>query len=97
MNFLNIRSSILLLGALSTSDQVGLYRVAQKGADMIPFALMAMNMTIAPTLSKLYTEGDLRKIQQILTTSARAILAFSLPAALVLIIFGPLQPWSISS
>src|SRR6056297_2509658 len=56
---------------------------------MIPFSLMAVNMTIAPTVSNLYTEGDLHKIQQILTTSVRAILAFSLPAALVLIIFGP--------
>lgn len=77
MNFLNRQSSILLLGALSTSDQVGLYRVAQKGADMILFSGMAVNMTIGPTISKLFTEGDMQKIQRIITTSARAILAFS--------------------
>lgn len=89
LNILNQQISIILLGILGTADQAGLYQVAKRGAALVPFSLTAVNMAIAPAIAKLYTEGDLAKIQTILTSSARAVLAFSLPTAMFLILMGP--------
>jgi len=67
---------------------VGFFRVAQRGAMLIPFGLQAVNMAIAPTISDLYTKGQMQQLQHVVTKSARAILAYALPVALILMLGG---------
>lgn len=98
MQILNREAAIIVLGALGSAEDVGFYRVAQRGADLLYFGLMAAELAIAPTISELYTSGQLVKLQRLLTKSARAVLSFTVPAGLTLMlgakwlvpfIFGP--------
>lgn len=48
MTILNTRVDIIMLGALSTTTEVGLYRVASQLAVLVAFALSAVNSLLAP-------------------------------------------------
>ena len=43
---------------------------------------------MAPQVARLYSAGDLQKLQRVITASTRAVLIISLPVALVLILWG---------
>src|SRR5699024_7594138 len=48
----------------------------------------AMNQVLQPHFARLYEQGDMAKLQRLVTTSARAILALSLPPVLIFMLFG---------
>ncbi|MFQ5518601.1 MAG: flippase [Mariprofundus sp.] len=81
-------SDMLILGVLKGAEETGVYAVAKNGAMLIAFVLAAVNAVLAPVISKLYTEGDMVRLQRVTTLSARMILLFSLFPALALIFFG---------
>ena len=84
----NQQTDVLMLGLLSTNANVGLYKMAVQASGLVPFALQAMNMVIAPHITRLYHQNDQARLQRMITTSARLILLAALPAALLLIFFG---------
>jgi O-antigen/teichoic acid export membrane protein len=86
----NGRADTLMLGAIKGPEAVGIYGVANRGAELISFALMAVNPALAPTVASLYAEGDVQTLQRIVTKSARLTFVASLPIALGLILFGHL-------
>ncbi len=88
MQILNHQTSVVFLGILQGAESVGVFRVAQRGAELIPFGLMAVNMAIGPTASQLFTQGNKQHLQKIVNKSILAILAFSLPVSLALILSG---------
>jgi O-antigen/teichoic acid export membrane protein len=88
MQIVNREISVTLLGLLQGAEQAGLYRVAQRGADLVPFGLMAVNMAIGPTVAQLFAQGRLEALQRLVSRSALAVLLFGLPVALVLIAGG---------
>lgn len=88
MLIVNHQTDILMLGAIENTKEVGIYRVAQRGAGLISFGLAAVNMAIGPTISTLYTKGEMHRLQRIVTRSAQVALVFSLPLVLGLVIFG---------
>jgi O-antigen/teichoic acid export membrane protein len=67
---------------------VGLFRVAQRGAELIPFGLFAVNMAIAPTISEMFTKGHILHLQKIINKSILASFVFALPVGLVMILGG---------
>lgn len=89
LNVANKEASIFFLGFLQGPESVGVYRVAQRGADLVLFGLLAVNMVLAPALSRLYTQEDWPGLQKIITRSSRLILLLSVPMAMVLIIGAP--------
>ncbi len=88
MQIVNIQTSVVLLGILQTPEDVGLFRVAQRGAGLVPFGLMAVNMAIAPTVSELVTKEEKKRLQNLISKSIIAVMAFALPVALGLILGG---------
>ena len=88
MQILNKETSVIFLGILQTPEEVGLFRVAQRGALLIPFGLQAVNMAIAPTISQMYTKGEKERLQRMISKSILAVMVFALPVALVLILGG---------
>lgn len=84
----NIHVDLLMLGLFASSQDVGIYRVASRGAEAILFVLMAANLTAAPLFSQLYHNDRHGELQRIVTLTARMVLSFALPAALVLIVWG---------
>jgi O-antigen/teichoic acid export membrane protein len=88
MQVINSRVDSLMLGAMQGTDQVGIYSAAIRGADLITFGLIAANATLAPTIAGLFSQGELKRLQRVLTGSARLVLLFTLVVGTVLIVFG---------
>ncbi len=50
--------SILLLGVLSTTEDVGLFRVAASGAAFATFVCASIGGLVSPHVAALYSRGD---------------------------------------
>ncbi|OGL42966.1 MAG: hypothetical protein A2042_03140 [Candidatus Schekmanbacteria bacterium GWA2_38_11] len=88
LRVINAQADIIILGAIKGAEVAGIYAVANRGAGLITFVLIAVNAALAPTIASLYAAGDMRRLQEVITKSARIILLISLPIGLSLILFG---------
>jgi len=88
MGVINTHAPILLLGTIKGAQTAGLYAVASRGADLIAFGLISVNLALAPVAARLWAQRDLPRLQQMVTKSVRAALIFTVPVAAILIIFG---------
>ncbi|MEO0769368.1 MAG: polysaccharide biosynthesis C-terminal domain-containing protein, partial [Cyanobacteria bacterium J06649_4] len=82
------RTDTLMLGTLEGTASVGLYAVANKGAEAISYMLLAVNTAMASKFAKLYAQGDRQKLQKEVTKCTRIITSVAFPIGLGLIIFG---------
>lgn len=85
---INSETDVIMLGTLTGPAAAGVYRVAGRGADLISFVLAAVNFAVAPTFASLHARGEVARLQQLVTRSAQFVLAFSLPVAVLLVVFG---------
>lgn len=88
MYVINGQTDIIMLGMLDTPAAVGIYTVANRGAGLITFVLIAFDTSIAPTFANLYTESNIIQLQKIVTQSCRIVFAIALLIAVILIVFG---------
>jgi len=88
MYLINNQTDTVMLGILKNSDSVGLYTVANRGAGLISFVLIAINTALAPNFASLYAGGDLKRLQKIVSNSCRIAFVSALIIALILMIFG---------
>lgn len=75
----------LMLGQLATIEDVGVFTVALRGAELIVLPINVINAVIASKFASLYASKDMDGLQDILTKSTRIILLISIPSAAVLI------------
>jgi O-antigen/teichoic acid export membrane protein len=87
LGVVNTQTDIILLGILRSPTDAGVYRVASRGAEFIEFVLLAVNAPLAPMMARLYARGEGRRLQRMITSSARMITLLSAPVALGLIVF----------
>lgn len=87
-SIINSHTDIIMLGWLSGSEDVGVYRVAVQGATLVVFSLQVANAVLAPQFSRLYAQGEMVKLQHLVTRSAQVILLVAMPVALVFILEG---------
>lgn len=78
MQLINKNASIVILGFFVPAEQIGIYRVAVQVSILASFGLQAMNMVVAPRFASLYARGEKKRLQHLVTYSARAILGFNL-------------------
>ena len=88
LRLINGRTDILALGAFHTDADVGIYRVAVQLAALVVFGLQIVNPIQGPHIAHLYATGDMRRLQQLVTKTSRAILIVTLPVVMLLIMFG---------
>ena len=88
MQLISGRTDILMLGFFREDAEVGVYRVASQMGVLVIFGLRAVNAIQGPHIAHLYATGDMRRLQKMVTRSAQAILATSLPIVLVFVVFG---------
>ncbi len=79
---INYQMDVLLLGVLTTREEVGLYRVALQLADGAGVALFAISIAIAPTLARLQAQADWRRLRKLLVYAHAAATALMLPLGL---------------
>jgi len=84
---INAQVGILLLGLFAASEAVGIYKVAVAVATLIAFGLRAVNLVVMPYFARLHAQGDMARLQRLVTQSARAILALAVPVTLVFVLF----------
>lgn len=88
MQLLNNNTDLIMLGFLSTPEDVGIYRVVIAMVNVVAFGLQAVNMIAAPDYSHYYHKDDRAGLQNVVTRSSRATLATALPLCFVFIVFG---------
>ena len=64
------RSDVLMLGWFADTTAAGIYTVACRITEPVSFALSAINIIFAPTISALYARGDRANLQALVTTTA---------------------------
>jgi len=85
---MNARIGILLLGWLSTDDQVAAMEVAERGAVLVALSLAMVNVVIGPHITQVHRSGDRAKLQALSRQSARVAVLFALPIAFLLLFSG---------
>lgn len=84
---INNQTDIIMLGWLSTADEVGIYRVAVQGAMLVFFPLQVFQAVLAPQFSKLYANRDIMSLKSLDRRSRYAIIISTLPIFLPMILF----------
>ena len=80
--------AVLLLGALGTDEDVAVFRVAERGAQMVLVSLSLVTMVISPHIVRAVSSQDLPLLQKLSRKSARGAFVLGLLIALVLIGMG---------
>lgn len=79
--------NMLMLSGMQSAESAGIYQVTTRGGELVAFSLVVVNMAIQPTISRLYSLGEVKNLQRVLTIAARGTLALAAPLAIILGIF----------
>lgn len=79
------RTDVVMLGSIRGAHAAGIYSVAARVAEFVPFFLAAANQVIAPRIASYYHAGERRLLQRLLTGSSQRVFLISLPATLTFI------------
>lgn len=74
-NLINNEMGVVLVGFLRPMADVGLYRTVVRGATLAGFVLTAISTVIGPEISRLWTIGDRKTLQKLITVSTSAMAA----------------------
>jgi len=85
---INARADTLLLGVMVSSESVGIYQVANQGAQAVAMALGAVSLVLAPRFAVLYQKGEMKHIQRLAKIGAKLVILVTLPAVLILFFYG---------
>lgn len=88
MYIINSRIGAIMLGLMSGPEATGIYTVANRGAELVTFIVVASNTALGPTIASLYAAGEMDRLQRLVTRASRFVFAVSLPVAIGLIVFG---------
>lgn len=87
MYFYLSQIQILALGSLKGAKETGVFAIASRLSDLEGYMLFAMNVVLAPMISKLFAENKIRELQKLITSSLRIGFFFSLPIIICFLIF----------
>ncbi len=85
MYLINSRVDVILLGSLRGAREAGVYAIAVRAAELVPYLMTVANLTIAPRVSRLHRDGKFDQLQRLATATAIRVLLVTLPLALVLV------------
>lgn len=88
MGLINQQVDILMLGWFVSLDEVGVYRVAVQGANLVSLGLVVANAVAMPFYARLYETRDMRRFQRLATMSARVMLALAVLPAICFFAYG---------
>jgi O-antigen/teichoic acid export membrane protein len=88
LDILVTQTDVIMIGIFRTAEEVGVYRVAVQGAMLATIGVSAMNMIMAPYISKFASSNDSIKMENIAKQSARVSFFIALSATLVFSFFG---------
>jgi O-antigen/teichoic acid export membrane protein len=77
-----------MIGAIHTPESAGIYAASSQLAELVIFAMIAVEMIAAPLISELYSSGNHEQLQRIVTLATRLASLFSIIVAFLLGLFG---------
>ena len=80
--------AVLLLGVIATHAETGIFKAALQFALLAELGYAVINVNVSPRISAALARNDLVETQKIVTRGARLSVAYCLPVALGLIVFG---------
>jgi O-antigen/teichoic acid export membrane protein len=83
-----LQTDIIMLGHYVNTKEAGLYAAASKLVKLVTFGLFAINTMAVPIVSQCYALKQKTELQGIITLAVKGGLLFSLPASLLMVIFG---------
>ena len=83
----NSRTDLIMIGTLKGVESAGIYAVAMRISEFVPFFLIAANTVLAPRITQLYQRGDHILLQRLIAAAASRVFYFTLPVALLFILF----------
>lgn len=80
-------SGVFVVGIFETPDNIAIFSVSQRIANMLTILFMSVNMVIAPKLAQLSHSGDKREVMTLLRNSTLLTTAVSFLPILILLCF----------
>ena len=77
----------LMLGAITTSEEVGIYHTAFKLSMFAAVALMSVNSIVSPKLAELFGKNDMKGLREVAKKSTKMIFWSSLPLVIIFFLF----------
>lgn len=87
---LNSRFDILVLENYCSEAELAYYDIAIKISSLMGIVLLTVNLVIAPEISKLYANKQLKKLEMLVQRSIKIAFLATIPITFFLIIFGPM-------
>jgi O-antigen/teichoic acid export membrane protein len=88
MHVINRRIDLVMVGALLDFKAAGLFAIASFGAQFIVFIIESINTAVAPTVSALYRQGDLKILQQIVAQSSVVVFISAVMLSVLMVFIG---------
>lgn len=90
LNILNQRIDILLLGRLADDQAIGIYSIASRLTEMIPFSLILFQNVFSPLYARYHSQGQTGNLQRLVRKGIQLSLLLAAPVALLLLVAGPI-------
>ncbi|MDV7341627.1 polysaccharide biosynthesis C-terminal domain-containing protein [Terasakiella sp. A23] len=84
VTFINQETDVLMLGALGSMDDVGLYKPSQKIVFLLSFVLYATNVIVQPKIAAAYTKKDVDALWRNLRWACRIVSLMALPLIIII-------------
>lgn len=84
---LNGWTDTLLLGALSTTENVGIFNIVLKLSAVTSIVLFAVNSISAPKFAQIHSQDANAELQEFVTKSTKLVAVLTFPVLLLLIVF----------
>lgn len=88
MQAIMLQTDILMLGSMSTVENVGIYAIVMKLGLLSIFMINSINTMIAPKFSELYYNNEIDALKIVAKKSTKLIFYSTLPITFVLMLFG---------
>lgn len=82
------QTDIIMLGALTSSSETGIYTAAARLSHLVLFGLTAINTAVAPMISELYHSGRINKMKGVMRVSSHILMAYTVVVVLIFVFFG---------
>lgn len=81
-------TDIVMLGAMLGAEEAGLFAAANRLAYLLLYVTVAIEVIMAPIMSRLYDSGEKDRLQSIITKTVRVAFIIILPFGLILVLGG---------
>jgi O-antigen/teichoic acid export membrane protein len=84
-----IQINVLLVGALATTSDAGVFAAVSRFVGVGTFALQAVGIALAPQIASLMAQGERRKAERVFQTGTWWLMALGWPMYVVMAVFAP--------